>query len=163
MAQWYHYFGGLADKIEGAVIPIDKPDMFNFTRYEPLGVVAAIMPWNSPLLLTAWKLAPALAAGNTVVIKPSEFTSASALEFMKLVEEAGFPPGVVNVVTGFGAEVGHAAGRASARRQGRVHRLGRHRPARSTRPRRAASSASAWSSAASRRTSCSTMPTSTTR
>jgi aldehyde dehydrogenase (NAD+) len=106
MAQWYHYYGGLADKIEGSVIPTDKPDTFNFTRYEPIGVVAAIIPWNSPLLLTAWKLAPALAAGNTVVIKPSEFTSASVLEFMKLVEDAGFPPGVVNVVTGFGADVG---------------------------------------------------------
>ncbi|HTE15625.1 MAG TPA: aldehyde dehydrogenase family protein, partial [Burkholderiales bacterium] len=106
MAQWYYYFGGLADKIEGAVIPIDKPDTFNFTRHEPLGVIAMIIPWNSPLLLIAWKLAPALAAGNTVVIKPSEFTSASALEFMKLIEAAGFPPGVVNVVTGFGAEVG---------------------------------------------------------
>jgi aldehyde dehydrogenase (NAD+) len=108
MAQWYHYYGGLADKIEGSVLPTDKPDTFNFTRYEPLGVVAAIIPWNSPLLLMAWKLAPALAAGNTVVVKPSEFTSASALEFMKLVEEAGFPPGVVNVVTGFGADVGAA-------------------------------------------------------
>jgi (Z)-2-((N-methylformamido)methylene)-5-hydroxybutyrolactone dehydrogenase len=107
MAQWYHYYGGLADKIEGAVIPTDKPDTFNYTRYEPIGVVVAIIPWNSPLLLTAWKLAPALAAGNTVVIKPSEFTSASALEFVKLVEEAGFPPGVVNVVTGFG-DVGAA-------------------------------------------------------
>ena len=106
MAQWYYYFGGLADKIEGAVIPIDKPDTFNFTRHEPLGVIAMIIPWNSPLLLIAWKLAPALAAGNTVVIKPSEYTSASALEFMKLIEAAGFPPGVVNVVTGFGAEVG---------------------------------------------------------
>jgi aldehyde dehydrogenase (NAD+) len=106
MAQWYYYYGGLADKIEGHVIPTDKPDMLNYTRYEPLGVVAAITPWNSPLLLTAWKLAPALAAGNTVVLKPSEFTSASVLEFMKLVELAGFPPGVVNVVTGFGAEVG---------------------------------------------------------
>jgi acyl-CoA reductase-like NAD-dependent aldehyde dehydrogenase len=106
MAQWYYYYGGLADKIEGAVIPTDKPDTFNYTRYEPLGVVAAIIPWNSPLLLLAWKLAPALAAGNTVVIKPSEYTSASALEFMKLIEQAGFPPGVVNVVTGFGAEVG---------------------------------------------------------
>jgi aldehyde dehydrogenase (NAD+) len=104
--QWYYYYGGLADKIEGAVIPIDKPDTFNYTRYEPLGVVAAIVPWNSPLLLTTWKLAPALAAGNTVVIKPSEYTSASALEFMKLVEQAGFPSGVVNVVTGFGADVG---------------------------------------------------------
>jgi aldehyde dehydrogenase (NAD+) len=107
MAQWYHYYGGLADKIEGAVLPTDKPHTFNYTRYEPIGVVVAIIPWNSPLLLTAWKLAPALAAGNTVVIKPSEFTSASALEFMRLVEEAGFPPGVVNVVTGF-ADVGAA-------------------------------------------------------
>jgi aldehyde dehydrogenase (NAD+) len=106
MAQWYHYYGGLADKIEGAVIPTDKPDIFNYTRYEPLGVVAAIVPWNSPLFLTTWKLAPALAAGNTIVIKPSEFTSASLLEFMKLVEQAGFPPGVVNVVTGFGSEAG---------------------------------------------------------
>jgi len=104
--QWYYYFGGLADKIQGAVIPLDKKGYFNFTRYEPLGVVAAITPWNSPLMLTAWKLAPALAAGNTVVIKPSEFTSASALEFVKLVEQAGFPAGVVNVVTGFGKEVG---------------------------------------------------------
>jgi len=106
MAQWYYYYGGLADKVEGHVIPSDKPDMFNFTRYEPLGVVAAIIPWNSPLLLLAWKLAPALAAGNTVVVKPSEFTCASTLEFMKLVEQAGFPPGVVNVVTGFGPDVG---------------------------------------------------------
>ena len=106
MAQWFHYYGGLADKIEGAVIPTDKCDTFNYTRYEPLGVVAAIVPWNSPLLLTAWKIAPALAAGNTVVIKPSEFTSASTLEFMKLVQEAGFPPGAVNVVTGLGADVG---------------------------------------------------------
>jgi aldehyde dehydrogenase (NAD+) len=106
MAQWFHYYGGLADKIEGAVIPTDKPDIFNFTRYEPLGVVAAIVPWNSPLFLTTWKLAPALAAGNTIVVKPSEFTSASLLEFMKLVELAGIPAGVVNVVTGFGPEVG---------------------------------------------------------
>jgi aldehyde dehydrogenase (NAD+) len=104
--QWYYYFGGLADKVEGSVIPLDKKGYFNFTRYEPLGVVVAITPWNSPLLLTAWKLAPALAAGNTIVIKPSEFTSVSTLEFVKLVEEAGFPAGVVNVVTGYGKEVG---------------------------------------------------------
>jgi aldehyde dehydrogenase (NAD+) len=104
--QWYYYFGGLADKIQGTVPPIDKKGYFNFTRHEPLGVVAAITPWNSPLLLVAYKLAPALAAGNTVVIKPSEFTSASTLEFVKLFEEAGFPPGVVNVVTGFGKDVG---------------------------------------------------------
>lgn len=106
--QWFHYFGGLADKIEGRVIPIDKPGVFNFTRDEPLGVVAAITPWNSPLLLATWKLAPALAAGNTVVWKPSEFASVSALEFGELFERAGFPPGVVNIVTGFGNEVGEA-------------------------------------------------------
>jgi acyl-CoA reductase-like NAD-dependent aldehyde dehydrogenase len=104
--QWFRYFGGLADKIEGRVIPIDKPGVFNFTRQEPLGVVAAITPWNSPLLLAAWKLAPALAAGNTVVWKPSEFSSVSALAFGELFERAGFPSGVVNIVTGFGGEVG---------------------------------------------------------
>src|SRR5579871_5306310 len=104
--QWYYYFGGLADKIEGRVIPIDKPGIFNYTREEPLGVVAAITPWNSPLMLATWKLAPALAAGNTVVWKPSEFSSASALEMGRLFEAAGFPPGVVNIVTGFGADVG---------------------------------------------------------
>ena len=103
---WYYYFGGLADKIQGATLPLDKKGYFNFTRQEPLGVVAAITPWNSPLLILSMKLAPALAAGNTVVIKPSEFTSASTLEFVKLFEEAGFPPGVVNVVTGFGKDVG---------------------------------------------------------
>jgi acyl-CoA reductase-like NAD-dependent aldehyde dehydrogenase len=106
LPQWYYYYGGLADKIEGSVIPIDKADVFNFTRHEPVGVVAAITPWNSPLLLTSWKLAPALAAGCTVVVKPSEHTSISLLEFCKLIEEAGFPKGVVNVVTGFGPEVG---------------------------------------------------------
>jgi aldehyde dehydrogenase (NAD+) len=104
--QWYYYFGGLADKIQGSVTPIDKKGYFNFTRHESLGVVAAITPWNSPLMLATWKIAPALAAGCTIVIKPSEFTSASSLEFVKLFEEAGFPPGVVNIVTGFGKEVG---------------------------------------------------------
>lgn len=108
MPEWYYYFGGLADKVEGATIPSDKPGMFNFTQYEPLGVVTIITPWNSPLLLASWKIAPALAAGNTVVVKPSEYTSASMLEFARLVEEAGFPKGVFNVVTGYGAEVGSA-------------------------------------------------------
>ncbi len=106
LAEWYRYFGGLADKIEGSVIPSDKPGIFNFTRYEPLGVVGMITAWNSPLLLLAWKLAPALAAGNTAVIKPSEFTSASSLEFMDLIKESGFPDGVVNCITGMGQEVG---------------------------------------------------------
>jgi len=106
IAEWYRYYGGLADKIEGSVIPIDKDNMFNFTTHEPYGVVGLITPWNSPLLLVAYKLAPALAAGNTAVIKPSEFTSVSTLEFMELIKEAGIPDGVVNVVTGYGQEVG---------------------------------------------------------
>lgn len=106
MPNYYYYYAGLADKIQGSVIPIDKPGYFNFTEYEPLGVVGIITPWNSPLNLTTWKLAPALATGNTVVIKPSEFTSVSILEFMRVIEKAGLPKGVVNVVTGFGAEVG---------------------------------------------------------
>jgi (Z)-2-((N-methylformamido)methylene)-5-hydroxybutyrolactone dehydrogenase len=104
--QWFYYFGGLADKIEGRVIPIDKRGIFNFTREEPLGVIAAITPWNSPLMLAAWKLAPALAAGNTIVWKPSEYSSVSALVFSELFEKAGFPAGVVNVVTGYGQDVG---------------------------------------------------------
>lgn len=104
--QWFYYYGGLADKLQGSVLPIDKKGYFAFTRHEPLGVVGIITPWNSPLLLLAWKLAPALAAGCTVVIKPSEFTSASTVELARLFAQAGFPPGVVNVVTGFGGEVG---------------------------------------------------------
>ena len=104
--EWFRYFGGLADKVEGSVLPIDKAGMFAFTRHEPLGVIAAIVPWNSPLLLLTWKLAPLLAAGNTVVIKPSEHASASTLEFVKLFAQAGFPPGVVNTVTGMPQDVG---------------------------------------------------------
>lgn len=106
LPEWYYYFGGLADKIEGGVLPSDKPQIFSYTKREPLGVVVAITPWNSPLMLLTWKLAPALAAGNTVVIKPSEFTSCSTLALMALFKEAGFPDGVVNTVTGFGHEVG---------------------------------------------------------
>lgn len=106
--QYFHYFGGLADKIQGATLPLDKKGYLAYTRHEPIGVVAAITPWNSPLLLASWKIAPALAAGCTIVIKPSEFTSASTLEFAELFEEAGFPPGVFNVVTGFGQDVGAA-------------------------------------------------------
>ncbi|WP_246529658.1 aldehyde dehydrogenase [Microvirga zambiensis] len=108
LAKWYYYYGGLADKLEGAVVPVDKPDMFTFTRKEPLGVCVAITPWNSPLMLATWKLAPGLAAGNTFVLKPSEFTSASSLELCRVFEAAGFPPGVLNVVTGFGTEIGES-------------------------------------------------------
>jgi acyl-CoA reductase-like NAD-dependent aldehyde dehydrogenase len=106
LPQWFHYYGGLADKLEGSVLPLDKAGYFAYTRKEPVGVTAIITPWNSPLLLLAWKLAPALAAGCTVVVKPSEFTSASTLELVAVLEAAGLPPGVVNVVTGYGAEVG---------------------------------------------------------
>ena len=87
LPQWCYYFGGLADKIQGAAIPLDKKGYLNYTRHEPLGVVVAITPWNSPLLLLAWKLAPALAAGCTVVVKPSEHTSVSTLEFVRLIEK----------------------------------------------------------------------------
>jgi acyl-CoA reductase-like NAD-dependent aldehyde dehydrogenase len=106
VAEFYRYFAGLADKIEGATLPIDKLDMEVSTRREPLGVVAAVVPWNSQMFLTATKLAPALAAGNTVVIKASEDGPAPLLHFAKLIHEAGFPKGVVNVITGMGADCG---------------------------------------------------------
>lgn len=100
---WLYYFGGLADKVEGRVIPLDRTSVLNYTLREPLGVVGIIVPWNSPVLLTMYALCPAVAAGNTVVVKPSEHASASILETLRLAEEAGFPPGVLNVVTGEGA------------------------------------------------------------
>ncbi len=100
VADYYRYFAGLADKIEGAVLPIDKPDMHVFTRREPIGVVAAIVPWNAQMFLTATKLGPALAAGCSVVLKASEIAPAPMLEFARLVEQAGFPKGVVSVITG---------------------------------------------------------------
>jgi (Z)-2-((N-methylformamido)methylene)-5-hydroxybutyrolactone dehydrogenase len=106
--EWWRYFGGLADKVQGAVMPIDKPDVMAFTRHEPIGVVAALTAWNSPLLFVAWKCSAAIAAGCSVVVKPSEFASVSTLEFAKLTREAGFPDGVFNVVTGLGAEAGAA-------------------------------------------------------
>ena len=106
MAAWFRYFGGLADKIEGRVIPLDRDDVLNYTLREPLGVVAAVTPWNSPIMIAVWKIAPALAAGNTVVVKPSEHASASTLALMEVFEAAGFPPGVVNAVTGLPEEAG---------------------------------------------------------
>ena len=102
---WYRYFGGLADKLEGSTPPSTKPGVFTYTTYEPTGVVGAILPWNSPLLLLTFKAAPALAAGCTLVVKPADNTPVSTLEFAKLTVEAGFPPGVFNVITG-GPETG---------------------------------------------------------
>ena len=106
VADYYRYYAGLADKIEGAHLPIDKPDMEVWLRREPVGVVAAIVPWNSQLFLSAVKLGPALAAGCTVVVKASEDGPGPLLELGRLVDQAGFPPGVVNIVTGFGPRCG---------------------------------------------------------
>lgn len=106
IAEYYHFFAGAADKINGETLPIDKPDLFVFTDREPLGVIAAVVPWNSQMFLSAVKIGPALAAGNTVVLKASEHASAPMLEFGKLIAEAGIPDGVVNIVTGHGDPCG---------------------------------------------------------
>jgi len=108
LPEYYFYYAGLADKLQGEVVPVDKPNFFVYTRHEPVGVVGAITPWNSPLLLLTWKLAAGLAAGCTFVVKPSDHTPTSTLAFAKLFAEAGFPPGVINVVTGWGPETGAA-------------------------------------------------------
>ena len=102
----WHYYGGMCDKFEGRLIPVDAPDIHNYLKWVPFGVVAQILPWNSPLGTLFWKLAPALAAGNTVVMKPSEQSSCSTLELMDVLLEADLPPGVINVVTGFGPTTG---------------------------------------------------------
>ena len=108
VAEYYRYYAGLADKIQGSTLPMDKPDMHVFTTREPIGVVAGIVPWNAEMLLTATKAAPALAAGNAVVIKSSEDAPAPVLEFAKLVDRVGFPDGVFNLITGFGEPCGRA-------------------------------------------------------
>ena len=107
-AEYWYYYSGLADKIEGSVVPIEKPDILAFTRPEPVGVVLALTAWNSPLIFLAIKCAPALAAGCAVIVKPSEFSSVSSLEFAALTKQAGLPDGVLNVVTGYGNELGGA-------------------------------------------------------
>ncbi|MBN3801711.1 aldehyde dehydrogenase [Paraburkholderia sp. Ac-20336] len=104
----FHYFAGAADKLEGTTIPVNRRDVLAYTSREPIGVVGVIVPWNSPLYQLSWTLAPALACGNTVVVKPSEHTSASALALAELIKEAGIPDGVFNVVTGLGASAGEA-------------------------------------------------------
>ena len=108
VSDYYRYYAGLADKIQGDTLPIDKPDLHVYTTREPLGVVAAIVPWNAEMFLTATKVGPALAAGNTVVIKASEVAPAPLLEFARVIDEVGFPPGVVNLITGFGEPCGRA-------------------------------------------------------
>ena len=100
VADYYRYYAGLADKLEGAVLPIDKPDMHVFTKRMPIGVVAAVVPWNAQMFLSATKLGPALAAGCSVILKASEVAPIPMLEFAKLIDQAGFPDGVVSVITG---------------------------------------------------------------
>src|SRR6266480_3487600 len=107
VAENFEYFAGWATKIEGETIPVPG-QMFNYTLREPVGVCGQIIPWNFPLLMAAWKLAPALAAGNTVVLKPAEQTPATAMELGKLIQEAGFPDGVVNILPGYGETAGAA-------------------------------------------------------
>ncbi|HUV20250.1 MAG TPA: aldehyde dehydrogenase [Gammaproteobacteria bacterium] len=102
----FHYYAGMCDKFEGRLLPSEVPDMHNYLKWEPFGVCALILPWNSPIGTLIWKLAPCLAAGNTVVIKPSEQASCSTFELMEVLLEAGLPPGVLNVVSGFGATTG---------------------------------------------------------
>ena len=104
-AATFRYFGGMADKVQGDVIPVE-PGFLNYVLREPLGVVGMIVPWNFPLMFCSWKMGPALAAGNTVVMKPAELTPLSALRIAELMAEAGFPPGVVNIVPGPGRTVG---------------------------------------------------------
>jgi len=125
-ADWITFFAGLADKVNGEQIPF-RPDALAYTRREPVGVVAAILPWNSPISLCSWKLGPGLAAGNALILKPAEQTPVSLLEFAKLIEEAGFPPGVVNVLPGYG----HLAGAALVAHKGvdKVSFTGNHRTA----------------------------------
>jgi acyl-CoA reductase-like NAD-dependent aldehyde dehydrogenase len=106
LVRWYRFYASLAHRLEGRVIPLDRGSILHYTRREPFGVVAVIAPFNSPLLLASWAIGPALAAGNTVVVKPSEVASTSLVRFAELFDEAGFPPGCVNVVTGYGQEVG---------------------------------------------------------
>lgn len=108
LPNWYYYFSGLADKIEGRTVPPVNPNYFAYTTREPVGVVGAITPWNSPLLLLTFKLAPALAAGCTMVVKPSEHAPASTVAFAEILHKAGLPPGVLNVVTGWDRSTGEA-------------------------------------------------------
>jgi acyl-CoA reductase-like NAD-dependent aldehyde dehydrogenase len=122
-ADHFRYFAGWATKLEGDTIPVSIPNMFTYTLREPLGVVGQIIPWNFPLQMAAWKLAPALACGNTAVLKPAEQTPLTALRLGELILEAGIPEGVVNIIPGFG----ETAGAALAAHPDRLHRLDRSR------------------------------------
>ncbi len=109
-AATFRYFGGIADKLQGSVVPVE-PGFLNYVLREPLGVVGQIVPWNFPLMFTSWKMGPALAAGNTIVFKPAELTPLSTLRLAELMVDAGFPPGVVNIVPGYGGVAGDSLAR----------------------------------------------------
>ena len=151
VAAHFFYYAGWADKLEHAGFGANP---------KPIGVAAQVIPWNFPLMMLAWKIAPALACGNTVVLKPAETTPLTALVFAEICQQAGLPAGVVNIVTGAG-DTGQAAGRPRRRRQGRLHRLDRGRPRDREDPRRHEKNGSPSSSAARPPTSCSTTPRST--
>ncbi len=121
-AATFRYFGGMADKLQGRLIPVE-PGFLNYVTREPLGVVGQIVPWNFPLMFTSWKMGPALAAGNTVVLKPAELTPLTLAQVAELMREVGVPPGVVNIVPGFGNDRRPVPRRASAGREDRVHRI----------------------------------------
>ena len=112
-AACFRYFGGMADKFQGDVVPVEA-GFLNYLLREPVGVVGQVVPWNFPLMFTSWKMGPALAAGNTIVLKPSEITPLSTLKIAELMSEAGLPDGVVNIVPGYG----HVAGQALAEHPG---------------------------------------------
>ena len=158
----FRYYAGWTTKIAGSVPPNSIRGMLTMIRREPVGVVAAITPWNFPLLEVAYKLGPALAAGCTVVVKPSELAPLSTLRLMDLVEEAGLPPGVVNAIIG-GPEIGAALVRHPGVREGGVHRPDRDRDRDRPAGRAATSSGSPWNSAARAPTSSSPTPTWTPR
>ena len=127
-AACFRYFGGMADKFQGDVVPVEA-GFLNYLLREPVGVVGQIVPWNFPLMFTSWKMAPALAAGNCIVMKPAEITPLSSLRIAELMSEAGMPDGVVNIVPGLGSVAGQYIAEHPRHREDRVHRLDRDRPA----------------------------------
>ena len=127
VVECFRYYAGAPERLLGQTIPVAGG--VDMTFREPLGVVGLITPWNFPLVIASWKVAPALAAGNTVVLKPAELTPLTAIELERIALEAGLPEGVLNVVAGPGPRLRPAPGRASRRRQDRLHRLDRGRAA----------------------------------
>ena len=127
VAAMFRYYAGWATKVQGKTIPTSAGNFLTYTRHEPIGVCAGIIPWNYPLMMAGWKIAPALACGNVIIMKPAEQTPLSLLRFAELAAEAGLPAGVAERAERHGRDDGRRARRAPGRRQGRVHRLGRGR------------------------------------